>query len=72
MVKANDEKSDKPINLQQGGGSTFSTHIFPETQFMGVTAYQNQQVRFGLSCVWSTYNTATDMLTATACALHLV
>lgn len=46
-MKANEEKSDKPINLQQGGGSTFSTHIFPETQFMGVTAYQNQQVRSG-------------------------
>ena len=23
---------------------SFSTHIFDETQFMGVTAYQNQQV----------------------------
>lgn len=55
VVKANDEKSDKPISLQQGGGSTFSTHIFPETQFMGVTAYQNQQVRPGdvLLCVYS-------------------
>jgi hypothetical protein len=27
-------------------GRTFvSTHVFPETQFMAVTAYQNQQVR---------------------------
>lgn len=53
VVKANEDKSDKPISLQQGGGSTFSTHIFPETQFMGVTAYQNQQVRPGdvLWCV---------------------
>ena len=42
MVKANDEKS---MSLQQGG-SAFSTHIFEETQFMGVTAYQNQQVLY--------------------------
>jgi hypothetical protein len=40
VVKANDEKT---MSLQQGG-SAFSTHIFEETQFMGVTAYQNQQI----------------------------
>ena len=42
VVKANgnDEKS---LTLQEGDDS-LSTHIFPETQFMAVTAYQNQQV----------------------------
>jgi hypothetical protein len=40
IVKANDEKS---ISLEEGNDS-LSTHIFPETQFMAVTAYQNQQV----------------------------
>ena len=41
IVKANDEKA---LTLQQGESASFSTHIFPETQFMGVTAYQNQKV----------------------------
>lgn len=41
IVKANDEKA---LTLQQGESDSFSTHIFPETQFMGVTAYQNQKV----------------------------
>ena len=27
-----------------GGSDSFSTHVFEETQFMGVTAYQNQQI----------------------------
>lgn len=40
VVKANDEKA---ITLDEGSDS-LSTHIFPETQFMAVTAYQNQQV----------------------------
>ena len=40
MVRANDEKS---LTLDEGSDS-LSTHIFPETQFMAVTAYQNQQV----------------------------
>ena len=42
IVKANDEKS---ISLQPADRDSFTTHIFPETQFMAVTAYQNQQVR---------------------------
>jgi len=41
VVKANDEKA---LTMQQGDSDSFSTHIFPETQFMGVTAYQNQKV----------------------------
>lgn len=41
IVKANDEKA---LAMQQGDPDSFSTHIFPETQFMAVTAYQNQQV----------------------------
>ncbi len=41
IVKANDEKA---LALHQGDPDSFSTHIFPETQFMAVTAYQNQQV----------------------------
>ena len=41
VVKANDEKV---ITSLQEGGDSFSTHIFPETQFMAVTAYQNQQI----------------------------
>lgn len=48
VVKANDEKS---ITLQEGDDS-LSTHIFTETQFMAVTAYQNQQVRLCV-CVMS-------------------
>ncbi|XP_019853989.1 PREDICTED: T-box transcription factor TBX5-A-like [Amphimedon queenslandica] len=40
VVRANDEKS---LTLDEGSDS-LSTHIFPETQFMAVTAYQNQQV----------------------------
>ena len=31
---------------------SFSTHIFDETQFMGVTAYQNQQVCW---LIWHSY-----------------
>lgn len=37
-------KNDKDICVNQKIGDQFSTHIFPETQFMAVTAYQNQQV----------------------------
>jgi len=37
-------KADKTFSVQQKIGDRFSTHIFPETQFMAVTAYQNQQV----------------------------
>ena len=43
IVKANDEKE---ISLQHGESGSFSTHVFPETKFMGVTAYQNQKVCF--------------------------
>lgn len=41
IVKSNDEKA---LTMQQGDSDSFSTHVFPETQFMGVTAYQNQKV----------------------------
>lgn len=37
-------KADKTFSVQQKIGDRFSTHIFPQTQFMAVTAYQNQQV----------------------------
>ena len=40
VVKAKDEKS---LTIQEGDDG-LSTHVFPETQFMAVTAYQNQQV----------------------------
>ena len=37
---------DQPAALQhfEKNSDNFSTHIFDETQFMSVTAYQNQQV----------------------------
>ena len=41
IVKANDEKA---LTMQQVDNNSFSTHIFPETQFIGVTAYQNKKV----------------------------
>lgn len=41
IVKTND---DLPFSMQQKSSDNFSTHIFPETQFMAVTAYQNQKV----------------------------
>ena len=41
IVKANDIKA---LTLQQGESDGFSTHIFPETQFMAVTAYHNPKV----------------------------
>lgn len=44
IVKASDEKA---ISLQPADRDSFTTHIFPETQFMAVTAYQNQQVCAG-------------------------
>ena len=40
VVKANDESS---LSIQEGDDG-LSTHVFKETQFMAVTAYQNQQV----------------------------
>ena len=40
-MKANDESE---LSLSSVNKDCFSTHIFEETQFMGVTAYQNQQV----------------------------
>ena len=40
-MKANDERE---LSLSSVNKDCFSTHIFEETQFMGVTAYQNQQV----------------------------
>ncbi len=30
--------------IKEFASENFSTHLFPETQFMSVTAYQNQQV----------------------------
>ena len=42
IVKTNDETQIR--DFQRGNSDSFSTHIFEETQFMGVTAYQNQQV----------------------------
>ena len=42
IVKAGDETQLR--DFQHGNSDSFSTHIFEETQFMGVTAYQNQQV----------------------------
>ena len=41
IVKADDEKA---LSLQQGESDSFSTHIFPETQFMAVTVYHNEKV----------------------------
>lgn len=37
------QTNDTSVAFQQGE-SSFSTHIFEETQFIAVTAYQNQQV----------------------------
>jgi len=46
IVKQEKSRDDKMnISLDQKISDRFSTHIFPETQFMAVTAYQNQQVR---------------------------
>ena len=42
IVKTRDETQLR--EFQQANSESFSTHIFEETQFMGVTAYQNQQV----------------------------
>ena len=42
IVKASDETQLR--EFQHGNSDSFSTHIFEETQFMGVTAYQNLQV----------------------------
>ena len=42
IVKTSDETQLREI--QDGNSDSFSTHIFEEMQFMGVTAYQNQQV----------------------------
>ena len=42
IVKTSDESQLR--EFQHGNSDSFSTHIFEETQFMGVTAYQNQQV----------------------------
>ena len=39
-MKANDEST---LSIQEGDDG-LSTHVFRETQFMAVTAYQNQQV----------------------------
>ena len=55
IVKANDEKA---LTMQQGDSDSFSTHIFTETQFMGVTAYQNQQVSMHSST--GTFNQRSD------------
>ena len=42
IVKTSDESQLR--EFQHGNSDSFSTHIFEETQFMAVTAYQNQQV----------------------------
>ena len=41
IVKTN---KDQTFSVQQKVSENLSTHIFPVTQFMSVTAYQNQQV----------------------------
>ena len=47
VVKTTGDKDQLREFQQSGTGSdSFSTHIFEETQFMGVTAYQNQQVSY--------------------------
>ena len=40
-MKASDERQ---LSLHQESKVSFSTHVFEETQFMGVTSYQNQQI----------------------------
>ncbi len=50
IVKQEKSRDDKMnISLDQKISDRFSTHIFPETQFMAVTAYQNQQVSMLMS-----------------------
>ena len=47
VVKTTGEKDQlRDFPPSTAGSDSFSTHIFVETQFMGVTAYQNQQVRY--------------------------
>ncbi len=41
IVKSNE---DQAFSMQQEVSESFSTHFFPETQFISVLAYQNQQV----------------------------
>ena len=43
IVKTSDEAQLR--EFQHGDSDSFSTHMFEETQFMGVTAYQNEQIR---------------------------
>lgn len=40
----NDQPCAAALQHFKRNSDSFSTHIFDETQFMGVTAYQNQQV----------------------------
>lgn len=52
IVKTSDETQIR--DFQRSNSDSFSTHIFEETQFMGVTAYQNQQVSsllYALCCM---------------------
>jgi hypothetical protein len=45
VVKTTGEKDQlRDFPPSTAGSDSFSTHIFVETQFMGVTAYQNQQI----------------------------
>ena len=45
IVKCNkDQPYTSALQHMEKNSDSFSTHIFDETQFMGVTAYQNQQV----------------------------
>ena len=45
IVKCNkDQPYSAALQHFDKNSDSFSTHIFDETQFMGVTAYQNQQV----------------------------
>ena len=45
IVKCNkDQPYSATLQHFEKKNDSFSTHIFDETQFMGVTAYQNQQV----------------------------
>lgn len=60
IVKTND---DQTFSMQQKISENFSTHVFPETQFMSVTAYQNQQAshvtRMLSRCGWFVFIIAT-------------
>ena len=43
----------------QGDQKNLMTHAFPETQFIGVTAYQNTDVRIHILCICIQANSIT-------------